>query len=285
MTGEYAGTDEIFGGERLDRTSISDERFAHCTFANISFLEARLHNVEFLDCVFVDCYFRRASLKSCSFIGCHFFDSDFTKINLQGGCNFRHSRFSNCFLPFSEMEHSLPSEPNIREELARNLSVEAAHLGNHSESRSYRFADLHAREEHLLAAFKNRSQWYKQHYDTFRRFIALLQYATSRLNGILWGYGDSLWVLIRNYVVLIAVLFPTVFYFLREGLAKSGQASISWWDSLAFSIQNSIPSGAPFGMTACNRLTHSIAIAESVSSFVAASLFVSALFLWITRRS
>ena len=36
--------------------------------------------------------------------------------------DFYYVRFSGCQVAFDEMEHSLPSEPNIREELCRNLA-------------------------------------------------------------------------------------------------------------------------------------------------------------------
>lgn len=50
------------------------------------------------------------------------------------------------------MRYSLPQEPNIREELARNLALESSHLGLGSEARAYRLEEIRAREEHLLGA-------------------------------------------------------------------------------------------------------------------------------------
>lgn len=55
------------------------------------------------------------------------------------------------------MEHNLPSEPNLREELAAGIAVAAEERGWTSQAKEYRLAAIGAREEHLVAAVGSNS--------------------------------------------------------------------------------------------------------------------------------
>lgn len=144
----YSGSDKAFAAERHDGAVIDSPSYKHCTFANLSFKEAKFKGGRFLDCIFIGCYFRRAELTNCGFVGCRFFDCNFSHIALKS-CDFRHSIFRGCQVTYSEIEYSLPTEPNLREELTRNLSVESSRLGLSREARRYRMAEIHAHEQHL----------------------------------------------------------------------------------------------------------------------------------------
>lgn len=116
----YQAQDLAFAATRLDGMSMQDGDFKHCTFANVSFKSVVLQSNAFLNCVFIGCYFRRAELVHSSFVGCRFIDCNFSHVAIKGS-RFPYSAFQGCQLPFEELVHSLPSEPNIREALARNL--------------------------------------------------------------------------------------------------------------------------------------------------------------------
>lgn len=189
LTDPFQDQDKAFAAQRLDGRRVEGASFQHCTFANLSFKEATLQAGTFLNCVFIGCYFRRAQLINCRFTGCHFFDCNFAHVAVNG-CDFRFSVFRGCQISFSEMVFSLPSEPNLREELARNLALESSRLGLSQESRSYRMTEIKAHEEHLKAAFLGSSQWYREHFDTLRRAWAFSQWFLSLLNRWLWGYGE-----------------------------------------------------------------------------------------------
>ena len=238
----YSETDKAFAAERHDEMVIKSPKYKHCTFANLSFKEAHIDNGEFLDCTFIGCYFRRAHISNCNFVGCRFFDCNFNHVALQS-CRFRFSTFRGCQISFSEMEYSLPTEPNLREELARNLSVESSHLGLAKESRRYRIAEIHAHEEHLKAAIWCEAKWYQDHFDGFARLRALLEWLLSLLNRWLWGYGERSAVLIRNLLILAFLVFPLLFIIFIDQLAHESGRAVSLRDTLYFSLHNIIPAG------------------------------------------
>ena len=279
----FRGSDRVFAATRLDGKLIEGGDFSHCTFANISFKSVKLKAGSFVDCVFMGCYFRKTDIQGTRFIGCRFIDCDFPKVAIRG-CDFSYSKFRTCFIPFSELEHSLPREPNLREDLARNLAVEAASLGFPREARAYRTCQIRAQEAHLKAAVKGASQWYQDHFDILRRIGAALALFGSVLNRYVWGYGQRWGVLVRNFVLLGIVVFPLVFYVLRNELSKMTGSRIELLDTVYFSLQNMLPAGMDSAIRADSPLTRGLAGLESLLAVIFAGLFVSYLFRSILNR-
>ena len=133
----------VFAAVFKDCASLEGLAFKHCTFANVSFKETTVRNCQFINCAFLSCYFRKSLLVGSVFIGCKFISCEFPKISVQS-CDFKYSRFENCVLPFDEMEHSLPREPNLREELANGLAIAADAKGNQRDRRRYRLTAIRA---------------------------------------------------------------------------------------------------------------------------------------------
>ena len=279
----YKGKDKVFAAVRLDGQRIANANFEHCTFANIHFKQVILEKSIFLHCVFIACYFRRAELKNAKFTGCKFIDCNFPHVIIKA-CDFRYSSFRGCQVPYSEMAYSLPSEPNLREEITRNLALESAALGLSSESRKYRLAGIRAREEHLSAAFYAKSQWYKDHFDIIARALALIQLSLSLLNRWFWGYGERSWALIRNLLLISLVLFPAVFYLFRHDLKHSSGGSVGLGQIFRYSIDNVIPGGIESGVVAVGGMVWLFAALESFCGIVAIALFASYIFRWSLHR-
>lgn len=279
----YSGTDKAFAAQRHDGAVISSPSYEHCTFASLSFKKAKFQDGKFLDCVFIDCYFRRAELTNCDFVGCRFFDCNFNHVALKS-CGFRFSIFRGCQIAYSEIEYSLPREPNLREELTRNLSVESSRLGLSQEARRYRIAEIHAHEEHLRAAISGKSQWYREHFDGLGRFRAFLEWTFSLLNRWLWGYGEHAVVLVRNLIVLTFLIFPVVFYTFKTQLSHTSGRPIELLDPLYFSLENVIPAGVVSGIIATGPATRFLAGLESLFGVVALALFAAYVFRWSLHR-
>ena len=199
----YCAEDCAFGSVRLDGQHIKDGDFAHCTFANISFKEACIKDTRFLDCAFIGCYFRRAEIRSSHFIGCKFVDCNFSHIAIKS-CDFKYSSFRRCQLPFSEILDCMPSEPNLREELARNLYLASSELGLSGDARRYRMEEIRARENSYRAAVAGRSSWYREHFDGFARvrvfFFANSEPLESLALGI-WRTGPDFGLESRHFRV------------------------------------------------------------------------------------
>ena len=279
----FNSNDCVFGGAQLDEQEIKQGRFERCTLTNISFKKAVLRNTQFQHCVFVGCYFRRAELIDCGFVGCRFFDCNFNHIALKS-CDFRYASFSGCQLPFDELQHCLPSEANLREDLARNLSLESSRLGLAAESRRYRIAEIRAREANLKAAVLGQSYWYRQHYDTVARASAFGGLTLSLLNRWLWGYGQRSSVLLRNLAIAAFVVFPVIFYLLRNGIQKTSRQPATVSDLIYFSFQNILPLDLHSQVKALSIGAQIAASAEAAFGLVALALFASYIYRWSLHR-
>ena len=279
----YHAQDCGFGSVRLDEQHIVHGEFAHCTFANISFKKALIQDTKFLDCVFIGCYFRRAEVTSSRFIGCRFIDCNFNHIAIKG-CDFKYSSFRRCQLPFSEIVHCMPSEPNLREELARNLYLASSELGLSGDARRYRMEEIGAREAHYRSAVVGRSHWYREHFDSIARVRVFFLLFVSLLNRWLWGYGERAWVLIRNLAAVAFIAFPLTFYLMQDGLIKTPHGRITPFDFVSFSLENVLPSGIQTGIEAISLGARIAAGVESVIGVVALALFASYVFRWSLHR-
>jgi hypothetical protein len=258
-------------------------RFEHCTFANISFKGVTLNGDYFLDCAFIACYFRRATLSNSQFIGCKFIECNFSHVAIRGS-DFRYSTFKDCYIPWDELEQNLPPEPNLRAELARNLSMEAFRLGATRDSRSFRICEIKSYESHLSAAIRGQSQWYRDHYDGWRRARAVVELFLSSINGMAWGYGQRVRVLVRNYLALGLLIFPLLFLFLSEGLMSKDGGKIGFIDTFYFSLRNILPTGIESGINATVASTRFLAGLESLVGLIMAGLFASYIFRWSMHR-
>ena len=279
----YSDTDKVFAAQRYDDKVIHSPKYEHCTFVNISFKGAKLTDGHFLDCIFVGCYFRRAELTNCRFVGCRFFDCNFNYVSLKS-CDFRFSIFRGCQVAHSEMEYNLPREPNLREELARNLSVESSRLRLSREAKRYRIAEIRAHEEHLKAALLGKSQWYREHFVGFARVSAFLEWGLSLLNRWLWGYGEHAMVLIRNFLVLAFLIFPILFHAVKHQLSHTSGRPAGLIDLLYFSLENIIPAGFASGIEATGSVTRLLAGVESLFGVVTAALLAAYIFRWSLHR-
>jgi hypothetical protein len=278
----FNAEDKTIANQRLDGLTIAAAECKHCTFLNVSFKEAKLETGNFTDCVFVGCYFRRTDLRDCSFVGCRFIDCRFPHLAVRS-CDFRYASFKGCALPAEEMVYSLPMEPNLREELARNLSIEAGRLGLSHDAGKYRDAEIGAMEEHLLAAIKGESSWYREHFAGIARIKAFFQFCGSLVNRWIWGYGNRLWVLLRNWVISSAFVFPLMFLALRSEFQwPEGQMTIS--ALLLFSFKNSVPAALSSGLIPIGPFATGLALLESIYSVITFTLVASYVFRWSLHR-
>ena len=280
----FWGREAAFGSTRLDGQMMQGSDYKHCTFANISFLKTIIQKGAFEDCVFIGCYFRRAELKDSSFVGCRFIDCHFGHVEIKSS-QFKYSSFRGCQIAFAELEHNLPPEPNLREELARNLSLESSRLGRSADARQYRITEIQAREADLRAAVACKSKWYQDHFDGFARCRAFIKLIGSWLNRWLFGYyGEQPWTLFKNVLIFSFLLFPYGFYLARDGLTKRRGGSVDFLDLIYFSIDNILPAGIGSGIEAFSFMARILASAESVFGLLVLALFASHIVRWSLHR-
>ena len=279
----YSGTDKTYGAERHDHKTINSADYKHCTFVNLGFKETIFRDSQFLNCIFVGCYFRHSELRNCNFTGCKFVECDFEHITLRS-CEFRYSRFRDCHIKFQEIEYSLPREPNLREDLCRNLSIESWRLGLSQQAKLYRTAELQSREEHLSAAVFHGSQWYVEHFGGKRRFRALIDLTVSRINRWLWGYGLRIWRLVVLALILPLFVFPGIFLLSIDHLAHRTKDVVGIPDLIVFSLGNFLPTGLSALVVSDNVCIQIISGLESLVGVVVTALFAAYIFRWILHR-
>lgn len=285
----YNGTSRLYSSQLLDGATLDKPTYEHCTFANISFKETKMKGGHFANCAFVACYFRNADIRNCSFSSCRFIDCEFPKTAFSG-CDFRYTRFAGCYIPFDEIEHSLPTEPNLREQIAHNLARESAALGDSRNARAYRLCQVKAREAHYVAAFRANSKWYKDHYDGLARLTAFVRYTGSILNRVLFGYGERLRVVLRNFVLATLVVFPILFYIVPGDLLMPSDVTDvsatqpSLLAVLEFSLSNAVAGALRSPIHLSGFAVRMVAAFQIFLTAIWASLVAGYVFRWSLQR-
>ena len=264
--------DMLYAAVRKDGETLEGMEFEHCTFANVGFKTVVLRQCRFTNCAFLNCYFRKCEMMGTAFIGCKFIGCDFPHATVQS-CDFKYSRFEECSIPFAEMEHSLPREPNLREDLSHILSIASDGLGLCSDGRKYRLAAIQAKEEHLKAAILGNSDWYQRHYTGLRKLKALVQYVASRMNGIVWGHGEKWHVLIGNLLVLAVAVFPAALWIAQDRFQQpANQLGVK--DLIWLSVTTIIPVDGAVSVAATDWVIRTILTFEALVGVVSAGLLV-----------
>lgn len=280
---DESGTDRIYASVRLDGRNFGSLRFAHCTFANVSFKECVLDQVSFNNCAFIDCYFRDTRIDRCEFSGCKFINSDLAKIDIRS-CDFRYYNvFSNCFIKYDQLQYSLPTEGNLRAHVCANLAREARSAGFANDEGLYRQAGARALEGHLLAAVKGATPYFKEHYRGFERFTAAYAWMASRLRGYAWGYRRSWLVVLRNWAILTLLAFPAAFLACGRGLQKQGHPA-SAGDAWLASLGNILPGSGLSDVRFISGVSLILAFTEVLVGLLFAALIAALLFRSVFDR-
>ncbi|WP_423930773.1 hypothetical protein [Candidatus Palauibacter sp.] len=184
------------------------------------------------------------------------------------------------------MRSSLPEEPNLRSDICGNLALESSKLGLRDDARRYRTEEMAARESHLLKAVLGESDWYVSHYPGFSKFRALFRLAGSRLNRYLFGYGESLFVLLRNSSIAALGIFPSIYYYLlRFGFGhQNGDGNVSFGDCMLFSISTMFPIPNLSDIFTTRWVTHVIATTEAICGVIVLAFAAAYVFRWSLRQ-
>jgi uncharacterized protein YjbI with pentapeptide repeats len=272
----------LFGGELCDGKLILGAKYSNSTFANISFLQAKLRHGTFRNCVFVECYFRRTDIRNSSFIGCKFINCNFGHVIIRD-CDFRYAEFRGTAPAFSEITHSAPQQANLKHELFDALSRASEDMGNRIDARRYRLAGIEALNKHLSAAVRAESTWYAEHFDVLGRIGAALTLLWHRFNRLLWGHGESAWRLLTSAALAVLAIFPVLFLIFRSGLEVEG-AEPKGADFIWLSTSNFLLLDRLSDVTLTSGPTHTVAAVEAIAGVVFAGMFVTLLIRALLRR-
>jgi hypothetical protein len=280
LTAPWAHSEAGFASQRLDGVPIDTGLFAHCTFVNVSFKGCTITDSRFINCTFISCYFRKTTIQNSKFDGCKFIDCDFPQLRLQGA-DFMFPKFKGCFIAFDEMRPNLPAEPELRYLVAGELAREAYALGNTRDARRYRLQALRAHETHLWRAFRASSSYYRDHYDTFGRLGAGVAWIASQVNRLIWGNGERGTTLLFNFLVLVFVAFPLLFYAVGGVQAAAGKMTTA--DYVLLSVDSATSYSGLSSVSLVSTASRAVAASEIAVGLVAFGLFITILFRRITR--
>jgi hypothetical protein len=285
----------LFANEKIDNKIEKDDKsplfkksilknrsICSSTFASIGFKESIFEFISLAHCVFIDCYFKRAKFNNVDFTGCIFINCNFEGA-IFARCDFRYVKFENCFVKFEDLVNNLPTEVNLRWHLCRDISIECLHKGDIEEYRKYFFEEKRASERHYFKVLvhKNDDIYYKK-YNWVDGLKGIGAFIFSKLNKILWGYGEKLSRLIDN--IIIVILFFTFVYWNNciKLTANDNEMAKGFWDCLYisscnfFTISSNYISTDPFMRFATT--------SEGVIGMILMGFFVAALFRFINRR-
>jgi hypothetical protein len=108
--------------------------------------------------------------------------------------------------------------------------------------------------------------------------------AWSYVNRWLWGYGERIVVLIRNFTLAGLIVFPVLFYAFSEQLVPASGGSINVRDLVYFSLANIVPTGIASNITAIGPFAQTLTVVESLFGVVTAGLLASYIFRWSLHK-
>lgn len=179
-----------------------------CTLSKISFNDVSLTHISFSHCTFIECYFNKAQLSKVAFNNCTFIKCYFNKIKLSD-CSFFYTEWENNYIKFNELYNCLPLRYNNRSRLCKVMAKSCLEDGNLKEYRKYFFEQIHSRENHYKEIILRRDEFY-QTYTIGDVVVNILKLITSKISGLIWGYGEKISNII--YSSMFIVLLYSLIY-------------------------------------------------------------------------
>lgn len=279
-------TDIVFAGYRWDKKAIIEGvKFDNCVFAKLGLRKSRFSHLNMAHSIFISCYFRGASFDCCDFTGAVFIDCNFDEATFIN-CVFQYADFKECYIAFNAIKNNLPQKwHNLTRDLCRNLGLEALHAGDDDNFRNYYFEEKKASERYYLKKFyhsQTEDNGYYQKYNIWDACSGLFHYLLSKLNKVLWGYGERLRRLIVNMCLVVGVYWVI---YQNMDIQKDG-TSLNWYDGLYISLSNFFTMSPVANYSFLHPSAYEIAsVTEGGIGVILVGFFVAAVFRYINRRS
>jgi len=201
----------LVSDQQQDKIKISDVNISASSFLRLGMLKAIVENSRLRQSHFEDSYFRKAEFKNVHFTGSNFRFCNFDKASFQV-CDFKYCNFYQCKLPADEIIACMPTEPNLRRDLARNLRSNSEMIGDKKTADRYLDIEIQASENLSKAIFLSNTKYYKDNYNFIDQIREGLKYLGSKVSGLVWGYGHRVGRLFMSYIT-VTVLCSFITYF------------------------------------------------------------------------
>lgn len=258
----------------------------HSTFAHMGFKKSKLNGCNFSHNVFIDCYFKNAYFENIIFLGCKFINCTFDNITLVQ-CDFRYATFQNCYVDFKDMLPNLPNLPsfhNVRWKMCTNLALESLRAGSTEDYRKYFYEEKKSSEQHFWEMFRRKEKYYRnKKYGTWDSIEGLVKYSASKINKMIWGYGENIFQLIR--VMLFTIIIFALFLFRSGEFYENGNGEsrfLGLGESFYVSVCNFFTINSGFQTT--STFPRFLIALEGFIGMMLMGFFIAALFRYINRR-
>lgn len=280
-------TDIVFAGYRWDAQAVFDNiRFDNCVFSKLGLKKSKFTHINMGHSVFISCYFKGTCFNYCDFTGAVFIDCNFDEATFVD-CEFLYAQFKECYITYDAIKNNLPRKwHNLTRDLCRNLGLEALHAGDDENFRKYYFEEKRANERYYLKKFHHSKTedggYYYNKYNVWDECSGLFHFLLSKLNHVLWGYGERLGRLIVNMCIVV-----TLYWIIYEQMPilREGKA-LRWYDGLYISLSNFFTMSPVASYTFPNSWAYQFAsVSEAGIGVIFVGFFVAAVFRYINRRS
>lgn len=225
-----------------DNLKLDDANLPLCQFERVGLKGAAIKRSKLTQCRFTDTYFRLAKFDDVDFTGTTFRNCNLDRATFRG-CNFRYCQFENTLVNPGEIAANLPTEPNLRRDLARNLRQNFESLGDRRSADMFLTYEISAEEEELWARVRSRTEHYKNKYNGWDRFFAFCQYIGLKFSGVTWGYGYRIRRLFVSYLILVAALGLVVYLFKFQFVdTQHNLQSLAFWEAIYQSFAETLGS-------------------------------------------
>ncbi|XQY92501.1 pentapeptide repeat-containing protein [Metabacillus sp. HB246100] len=279
-----------------DKLEISDQEDDRLELSNVRLFKSKLFNLGLKHAVFSTCaitqsdiekcYLRKAKFVNVDFTGSNFIDCDLENAQFNS-CNLRYATFRGCKINLQEIYGCLPSEPNLKLALLKELRLNQLGLGENKSADEILIKIHDTEKELLIERVKCSTSYHREREDFISRTIALFNYLMLQLNDFIWGYGLKLSRLFRT-ALLTLLIFALLIYFFTEKeyitVTENGNKVIelNFWQSLYASYTNFTTVG--YGHFTPNQLTSSLLFAvENLLGLIFIGFLVSGVYRRIAK--
>lgn len=234
--------------------------------------------------IFEGCYFRRAKLTNVSFVGSSFNNCNFEGAEIRS-CDFKYARFHRCLMPADEIISNMPTEPNLRRELARELRANAISVGRTDDADKFLLQEINADIGYHKEIVKSETTYFREkHGSLLDRFGSLVRLIRLWIGTKVWGNGTKLGNLIRTVILTLAI--STILNLVLDAqYIQANEVSperLSWVDAIYVSV-SSMVSISNLGYVPISAWARILSLLNSVMGLVFLGLFVATVYRRISR--
>lgn len=178
--------------QELEEEDLAGLSFERHELVRVFAVELVFSKVSFKQSLMDECYFRNCVFKNCDFTG-----ANISRTNFQGadfiGCTFDYTTFHGTRIGLLPLSRNLPCWENTKMQLAKNLRMNYASIGDYEGVNFAIKIELSSTREHLWkAAFSNEGYYRgKKEYAGLGRASYFLKYVSFWFFDKLWGNGES----------------------------------------------------------------------------------------------